>query len=174
MAEHLITVIKMVSTATYSASSPSQLSRHPWQLCKRDGGTGDLLRSTVSMHAVSVNNATITSHGCDAQNFPCARNNCAVIFDVAVCVCVCMFLCLNWTKVERENRATKINTKKLWQNRISEFTYYLLGGLCWVRFDRTTSLINERITRSEKEKNQTQNISVGCSVEICFVAMWRD
>lgn len=111
MAEHLITVIKMVSTATYSASSPSQLSRHPWQLCKRDGGTGDLLRSTVSMHAVSVNNATITSHGCDAQNFPCARNNCAVIFDIAVCLCVC----LNWTKIERENRATKINTKKIYR-----------------------------------------------------------
>lgn len=89
MAEHLITVIKMVSTATYSASSPSQLSRHPWQLRKRDGGTGDLLRSTVSMHAVSVSNATITSHGCDAQNFPCARNNCAVILRDRLCVYMC-------------------------------------------------------------------------------------
>lgn len=80
MAEHRIAVIKIVSTATYSASSPSHFSRQPWQLRNRDGGVGDLLWSTVNIHAVNVNNATITSHGCDAQNFPWARNNCDVIF----------------------------------------------------------------------------------------------
>lgn len=74
MAEHRITVMIIVSTATYSASRPSQLSRHPWQLRNR-GGTDDLLRSTVTMHAVSVSSATITSHGRDAQNLPCARKN---------------------------------------------------------------------------------------------------
>lgn len=66
----------------YWASKPSQDSRHPWQSGLTDGSlvnSGSLLElelplSTLNMQAVNVINATITSHGCDAQNSPWARN----------------------------------------------------------------------------------------------------
>lgn len=41
--------------------------------------------SKVSMHAVIVSRATITSQGCDAQNSPWARNKRPIIFAAAAC-----------------------------------------------------------------------------------------
>lgn len=67
-----------------ASSTPTELNRQLGQgrppaaepdreLCWWKGSALPL--SNVIMHAVSVTRATITSHGCDAQNSPCARNN---------------------------------------------------------------------------------------------------
>lgn len=70
-------VIKITSAAMYCASKPSQDSRHPWHRGFTVGSllSGSLLDeelplSTLNMHAVNVMSATITSHGCEAQNSP--------------------------------------------------------------------------------------------------------
>lgn len=67
-----------------ASSTPTELNRQLGQgrppaaepdreLCWWKGSALPL--SNVIMHAVRVTSATITSHGCDAQNSPCARNN---------------------------------------------------------------------------------------------------
>lgn len=67
----------------YCASNPSQESRQPWHKGLTVGPlviSGSLVvlelpLSTLNMQAVNVINATMTSHGCDAQNSPWARNS---------------------------------------------------------------------------------------------------
>lgn len=70
-------VMRMTSAAMYWASKPSHDSLHPWHNGFTDGSliSGslfelELLLSTLNMQAVNVINATITSHGCEAQNSP--------------------------------------------------------------------------------------------------------
>lgn len=72
----------MTSAALYSASSPSHESRQPWHCRCRVADVFSLVLSTVKMQAVNVSSATITSHGCEAQNSPCARNNRQIMFSI--------------------------------------------------------------------------------------------